>query len=75
MEKTNIINELKDRIVDIEEKLKKSVPKKKSTNEKKPEVDEDVCPECGSDLLFVEDGIVFCSKCKQYYELNLGDEE
>jgi len=71
MEKTNIINELRDRIMDIEKKL---ASKKKFTSEKKSEVDEDVCPECGSDLLFVEDGIVFCSKCKQYFELK-GDEE
>jgi len=75
MEKTNIINELRDRIVDIEEKLKKSIPKKKSTSEKRPQVDEEVCPECGGDLLFVEDNIVFCTKCRQYYELNLGEEE
>ena len=72
MEKSNIITELSERLVDVEEKLKTIVktPKKKS---KKPEVDEDVCPECGGDLLFVEDGIVYCRKCSEYYELKEED--
>jgi uncharacterized Zn finger protein (UPF0148 family) len=31
--------------------------------------DEDVCPDCGGDLEFVEDGVVYCSHCKQYYDI------
>ena len=75
MEKSNIITEISERLVDVEEKLKTIVkaPKKKSTNTKKPEVDEEVCPECGGDLLFVEDGIVYCRKCSEYYELKEED--
>ena len=68
MEKTNIIDDINERLHKLEEYYKAKPPAKKKS-EKKMEVDEDVCPECGSDLLFVEDGIVFCSKCKQYYEL------
>lgn len=34
----------------------------------KPDEDEDVCPECGSDLLELEDGVLYCEECKEYYE-------
>ena len=64
MEKSNILSILEKRIGDLEKTLTNN---KKKNSGKKP--DEDVCPECGNDLLFVEDGIVYCSKCKQYYDL------
>lgn len=35
---------------------------------KKSKEDEEVCPNCGGDLQFVEDGIVFCPKCDEYFE-------
>ena len=74
MEKTKIISEITERLSDVEEHLKKlAKPPASKKGGKKPEVDEDVCPECGGNLLFVEEGIVFCPKCVEYYEM--GDEE
>jgi methyl coenzyme M reductase alpha subunit len=32
------------------------------------EEDEDVCPDCGGDLIEEEDGMLFCEKCHEYYE-------
>ena len=71
MKKSNVIEELHGRLdklemwqqeeADIKEKQGKG-KKKKSTE------DEDVCPKCGGDLVFVEDGIVYCPKCKDFYE-------
>jgi uncharacterized protein with PIN domain len=66
MKKSNIIDEITERLHNLEENIKgikKPAPKKK-----KEEVDEDVCPTCGGDLLFVEDGIVYCPTCKEYFE-------
>jgi len=60
MEKTNIISDLIKRIDNLEKKSKKKAPTKKP--------DEDVCPECGGDLLWVEEGIVLCKKCNKYFE-------
>lgn len=34
----------------------------------KEDVDEDVCPECGSDLYDIGEGLLFCEKCNEYYE-------
>jgi rRNA maturation endonuclease Nob1 len=68
MKKTGIIDALKNRI-DALEKWQKG----KAGNKKKELEDEDVCPVCGSDLLFIEEGIVYCKKCDQYYEP--GEEE
>jgi uncharacterized protein with PIN domain len=66
MKKSEIINEITERLHDLEESIKgiKKSPAKKD----KPKVDEDVCPICGGDLLFVEEGIVFCSACDKYFE-------
>ena len=67
MEKSSIIEALKERLDELEKWRKVTGTKKKETKEKKE--DEDVCPVCGGDLLFVEDNIVYCSKCKEYYEM------
>ena len=64
MEKSSIIEALKERLDDLEKWRKGTSGKKKESKE-----DEDVCPICGGDLLFVEDNIVFCSKCKEYFEM------
>jgi uncharacterized protein with PIN domain len=69
MEKSKIITEMTDRIDSIEEHLKKLVKAPAKKKGKKEEVDEEVCPECGGDLLFVEEGIVYCNKCSEYYEI------
>jgi ribosomal protein L37AE/L43A len=65
MEKSNIISALKERL-DKLEGWKEKVAKKKEG--KKEKADEEVCPICGNDLLWVEEGIVFCKKCNEYYE-------
>jgi uncharacterized protein with PIN domain len=52
-------------ITDLEERIKELEAKKKE----KKEEDEDVCPECGGDLNFVEDGVAICPKCNIYYEV------
>lgn len=65
MKESNIINELQDRLTNIEKRIK-GIKDKKPPKETKE--DEEVCPECGGDLLFVEEGVVFCPKCKKYYE-------
>ena len=69
MEKSKIIDALVERL-DVLEKWRKekSEPEDKKAAAKKAKVDEEVCPECGGDLLFVEDGIVFCPVCKEYFE-------
>ena len=74
MEKSKIITEITDRLVDVEEHLKILKKPAQKKDGKKTDVDEDVCPECGGDLLFVEDGIVFCPKCSEYYEME-GDDQ
>lgn len=62
MKKSSIIDALNERLDNLE-KWRKAGLKKKENKE-----DEEVCPACGADLLFVEEGIVYCSKCKEYYE-------
>ena len=64
MEKSKIIEALKERLDELEKWRTATSSKKKEKKE-----DEDVCPICGGDLLFVEDNIVYCSKCKEYYEM------
>ena len=64
MEKSKIMEGLFARLTDLEKWRKEEVPKRK----KKEKEDEEVCPNCGGDLLAVEDGIVYCSKCKEYFE-------
>lgn len=64
MKKSNVIDEITERLHIIEESIKGV----KKSPAKKKEVDEDVCPVCGGDLLFVEQGIVFCPVCKEYFE-------
>jgi uncharacterized protein YbaR (Trm112 family) len=36
--------------------------------------DKDVCSECGGNLSFVEEGVVYCPACKQYYEFTEEEE-
>lgn len=71
MEKSNIIAALKERMDNIE-KWQEEISKKKGS--KKQKVDEEVCPECGGDLLFVEEGVVHCPKCDQYFEVEVEKE-
>lgn len=70
MEKSEIINALHERIDELEKWRKSASDKKKTSKE-----DEEVCPECGGDLLFVEDNIVVCKKCKRYFEINEEEEK
>ena len=67
MEKTNVIKEIMDRLGKVE-KFMKGTKKDKGSK-----ADEDVCPECGGDLVFVEQGVVFCPKCNEYYESGFED--
>lgn len=69
MKQSKIIDEITERLHNLEEDLKgvKKVPPKK----KETKADEEVCPECGGDLLFVEEGIVLCPKCNVYYEMEV----
>ena len=64
MEKSKIMEALFERIGKLEDWRKKGESKGKKQKE-----DEDVCLTCGGDLQFVEDGIVYCPKCKEYFEL------
>jgi RNA polymerase subunit RPABC4/transcription elongation factor Spt4 len=59
-----------DKIIDRISELEKQTQaeKKPPAKKKKTEVDEDVCPICGGDLLLVEEGIVFCPACSKYFE-------
>jgi hypothetical protein len=61
MEKSEIIDALKGRLDALE-----NWRKGKANKEEKP--DEEVCPICGGDLQWVEDNIVFCKKCNEYFE-------
>jgi uncharacterized Zn finger protein (UPF0148 family) len=74
MEKSNIITALKERLDSIET-WRKDLTEKKKKSSKKQKEDEDVCPECGNDLLFVEEGIVMCPKCNEYFEIGEEEEE
>ena len=58
MKKTSILEDLHTRIKQLEEKK----PEKK-------EVDDTVCPECGEELYEVEEGIRYCERCDQAYEV------
>jgi transposase len=51
-------------ITDLEERIKELESQKKEKKE-----DEDVCPECGGDLNYVEEGVAICPKCSIYYEV------
>ena len=50
-------------IVDLEERIKQL------EGEKKPDKKDIVCEECGGDLEYVEEGVVYCPHCEQYYEV------
>jgi uncharacterized protein with PIN domain len=59
MKKNNTIADIQAQIAALKEQADKKAEKK----------EEDVCPECGGDLEYVEDGVVYCSHCKQYYDI------
>lgn len=66
MEKSKIMEDLFDRLGKLEDwRAEKAKPEKAK---KKNVEDEDVCPQCGDDLVYVEQGITYCEKCKNYYE-------
>jgi len=69
MEKSNIISDLLERLKVLEDWRKEGTKKK---GKKTAPEDEEVCPQCGGDLLFVEDGVVFCKKCNEYFEYDGG---
>ena len=58
MKKSSVIEDLQKEIALLKDAMK---PKQKE--------DEEVCEQCGGDLEFVEEGIVYCPKCKEYYEV------
>jgi ribosomal protein L37AE/L43A len=58
MKKSTVIEDMQAEIAALKEAGK--------PNEK--DEDETVCPTCGNDLTFVEDGVVYCDKCKEYFE-------
>jgi len=68
MKESNIISEMLKRIGTLETNLKDTLKKGNKKSQKEVKEDEEVCPECGGDLLFVEEGVVYCQKCKKYYE-------
>jgi predicted amidophosphoribosyltransferase len=57
MKKSSVISDMQAEIAALKEAAK---PKAKE--------DDTVCPGCGADLLVVEDGILYCEKCEEYYE-------
>lgn len=71
MEKSKIISALQERLDKLEiwkEENAEEVDKDKKKDSAKQKEDEEVCPNCGADLLFVEENIVYCPKCKDYFE-------
>lgn len=59
MKKNSTIEDIQAEIKALKELAAKAPSEKKN---------DDVCPECGSDLEYVEDGVVYCPHCKQYYD-------
>jgi len=41
---------------------------KEDPNDKDAEEEDIVCPECGSDLYEIEEGVYLCERCNEYYE-------
>ena len=65
MKKTNVITDMKAQIVALQEAVK---------GKKESKEDETVCPVCAGDLEYVEEGVVYCPKCKEYYEVDTEEE-
>ena len=63
MKKSNVITDMQAEIAALKEAGK---PKKK---------EDVVCDECGGDLDYVEEGVVYCPVCKVYYEYTEDEEE
>jgi ribosomal protein S27AE len=57
MKKSSVISDMQKEIAGLKEATK---PKEKE--------DDTVCPDCGADLLVVEDNVLYCEKCDIYYE-------
>jgi uncharacterized Zn finger protein (UPF0148 family) len=55
------------------EDMQKEIAALKEAGKPKEKEDETVCPSCGNDLTFVEDGVVYCDKCEEYYEVEEED--
>lgn len=65
--KQEAINRLIDRQDSLVDKENKKEAKNGKDKEKDDEVDDTICPVCGSDLY--EDGdLLFCEKCEEWYE-------
>ena len=63
MSRTEVkLNKLIDRADALREKEGNEPEEKENVEE-----DDTVCPECGSDLLEVEEGVYLCEKCMDYY--------
>ena len=66
MKKNNTIADLQAKVALLEEAGK---------SKSKSKEDETVCPVCAGDLEYVEEGIVYCPKCKDYYEVDTEEAE
>lgn len=64
MKKSTIISDMQLEIMALKELAAGKGKEKKGKKE-----DEDVCPTCGGDLEYIEEGIVYCPVCKEYYEI------
>ena len=60
----------KEKLYDRMDKISDAEAAEGDKEEKvKEDVDDTVCPECGSDLIEEEDGVLYCEKCGEYYEV------
>jgi uncharacterized protein YbaR (Trm112 family) len=59
-----------DKLIDKADILREKEEAKEETKEdlEDSEEDEDVCPDCGGDLIEEEDGGLYCDACKEWYE-------
>ena len=65
----DVLDKLIDRQQVLLDKEEKQAINPDNGNDKNAEEeDEDVCPVCGSDLYEDEEGILYCHKCKEWYE-------
>jgi len=56
-----------DKLIDRADALREKEGNEPEEKEEDVEVDDTVCPECGSDLLEVEEGVYLCENCMDYY--------
>ena len=65
-------DEVVDKLIDRQDALLNKEDADAQNNGKdknKEEEDETVCPECGSDLYEEDEGVLYCEKCGEYYEV------